>query len=127
MTIKEMFDNIQKINPNLSAFNMAFNLKIRMGIIIDGELYGLSSTFRDYSDFESYLERKEKEQNVRYNQNINLKALTTYDFEVNPVKYGGFNGQSDDEFPIYEKYRQTIGDVEFYSLKIILEMNRQCH
>lgn len=118
MTIKEMFDNIQKINPNLRAFSMEFNLKFGMRVIINGELYGFTSSFKKYSDFESYLEDKEKE------YNINLKALTTYDFEVNPVKYGGFNEQSDDEFPIYEKYRQIIGDVEFYPLKIILEMNR---
>lgn len=118
MTIKEMFDNIQKINPNLSAFNMEFNLKFGMGVVINGELYGFTPSFKNYSDFESYIEDKEKE------HNINLKALTTCDFEVNPVKYGGYNGQSGDEFPIYEKYRQTIGDVEFYSLKIILEMNR---
>ena len=119
MTIKEMFDNIQKINPNLSAFNMAFNLKFEMGVIIDGELYGFMTSYNNYSDFESYLERKGKEHNINL-----LKALTTYDFEVNPVKYGDFNGQSNDEFPIYEKYRQTIEDVEFYKLKIILEMNR---
>lgn len=120
MTIKEMFDNIQKINPNLSAFNMEFNLKFGMGVVINGELYGFTPSFKNYSDFESYIEDKGKE------HNINLKALTTCDFEVNPVKYGGFNGQSGDEFPIYEKYRQTIGDVEFYALKIILEMNRGC-